>query len=189
MDSPKKKFPISIVIFALIAALFGFGTGLIIINSRSTSDNPVIVLPTSNVHGLAEGSVAPDFTLKTFSGQTVNLKELRGKRVLINFWASWCPPCLRETPDLKAAYNELREENVAFIGIGTQDDTDKLKKFSDDNSLPYTIVEDPKGTVGDRYSVLGLPTTILVDSQGIVRKVFTGPITKDQVMTEVGKLN
>ena len=189
MDTPKKKFPISILVLALIAALFGFGTGVIIISSRPTSDNPVIVLPTSNVHGLAEGSPAPDFTLKTFAGQDVSLKELRGKRVLINFWASWCPPCLRETPDLKAAYNQLREENVTFIGIGTQDETDKLKQFSDENSLSYTIVEDPKGTVGDSYGVLGLPTTILLDSQGIVRKVFTGPITKDQVIAEFGKIN
>ena len=189
MDQPKKKFPISILVLALIAAVFGFGTGLIIIGSRPTSENPVIVLPTSDVRSMAQGMTAPDFTLKTFAGQTVALKDLRGKRVLINFWASWCPPCLRETPDLKAAYNELREENVAFVGIGTQDETDKLKKFADDNSVDYTIVEDPKGSVSDNYGVLGLPTTFLVDSNGIVRKVFTGPVTKDQVIAELGKIN
>ncbi|HEY3340874.1 MAG TPA: TlpA disulfide reductase family protein [Anaerolineae bacterium] len=189
MDKPKKRFPISILVLAAIAAVFGFGTGVIIISSRPTSDNPVIVLPTSNMRTLSEGSSAPDFTLQTFTGQGVTLKDLRGKRVLINFWASWCPPCLGETPDLKAAYNQLREENVAFIGIGTQDETDKLKKFSAENSIPYTIVEDPKGTVGDSYGVLGLPTTVLVDSKGIVRKVFTGPITKDQVIAEFGKIN
>jgi peroxiredoxin len=189
MDKPKRKFPISILVLAAIAAVFGFGTGVIIISSRPTSDNPLIVLPTSNVRGLSEGSSAPDFTLQTLSGQGITLKDLRGKRVLINFWASWCPPCLAETPDLKAAYNQLREENVAFIGIGTQDETDKLKKFSDENSVPYTIVEDPKGTVGDSYGVLGLPTTVLVDSKGIVRKVFTGPITKDQVIAEFSKMN
>jgi peroxiredoxin len=189
MDKPKKKFPVSILVLAAIAALFGFGTGLIIINSRPTSENPVLVLPTSNVQGLAVGSSAPDFTLNTLAGQAVSLKELRGKRVLINFWASWCPPCLAEIPDLKAAYNQLREENVAFIGIGTQDETDKLKQFSGENDLPYTVVEDPKGNVSDSYGVLGLPTTVLVDSTGVVRKVFTGPITKDQVIAELGKIN
>lgn len=178
---------------AAIAALFGIGTGFIIANSRSTADNPVIVLPTSSINMVRENAPAPDFTLNTFAGQSVALKDLRGKRVLINFWASWCPPCVRETPDLKAAYialkAEQKEDNIAFVGIGLQDDTDKLKKFVADNAVPYIIVEDPKGKVGDAYGVLGMPTTVLVDSSGVVRKVFTGPVTRDQVIAEIKKLS
>jgi cytochrome c biogenesis protein CcmG, thiol:disulfide interchange protein DsbE len=187
-DKPKKRFPTSIVVLVVIAALFGFGMGYIIISSRPSGENPVIVLPTSNVIQVGIDEPAPDFSLNTFAGKPVALKDLRGKRVLINFWASWCPPCLRETPDLVAAYKALGDNSIAFVGIGTQDDTDKLKKFADDNQVPYTILEDPKGKVSDAYGVLGLPTTVLVDGNGIVRKVFTGPVTKDQVISEIRKI-
>ncbi len=189
MVQPKKRFPYSILILAAIATVFGFGMGLIIVSGHSTADNPVIVIPTSDVHQLAVGSPAPDFALRTFSGQTVSLKDLRGKRVLINFWASWCGPCQRETPDLQSAYNQLRGQNVVFVGIGTQDETANLKKFVDDNRVTYTIIEDPLGKVGDTYGVLGLPTTVLIDSNGVVRKVFTGEVKQDQVVEELKKLS
>ena len=187
---PKRRFPASIIVLVVIAALFGFGTGYIIISSSSQSsgDNPIIVLPTSNVRQVGLNAPAPDFTLNTLAGQPVALKDLRGKRVLINFWASWCPPCLQETPDLAAAYKALGSDGIAFVGIGTQDETAKLKKFADDNHVPYTIVEDPKGKVSDAYGVIGLPTTVLLDGNGIVRKVFTGPVTQDQVIGEMKKI-
>jgi cytochrome c biogenesis protein CcmG/thiol:disulfide interchange protein DsbE len=190
MAEQNRKFPISIAVIAVIAVVFGLSTAAIIVSSRGAQqDNPVIVLPTVSMRRLGVDIPAPDFTLNTLAGKPVSLKGLRGKPVLINFWASWCPPCLQETPDLVAAYKELGEDKVTFIGIGTQDDTDKLAKFASDNNVPYLIVEDPKGTVGDSYSVLGLPMTILVDSTGTVRKVFTGPVTKDQVVTEMRKLS
>ncbi|MCL4504937.1 MAG: TlpA family protein disulfide reductase [Chloroflexi bacterium] len=189
MSEQKRRLPTSIIVIAIVAAVFGLGTAAIIVKSSpTTQDNPVIVLPTANIRRLGVDTPAPDFTLKTFNGTPVSLKDLRGKRVLINFWASWCPPCLQETPDLVAAYKELGDSGVVFVGIGTQDDSDKLKKFAADNKVTYTILEDPKGSVSDAYSVLGLPTTVLVDSQGIVRKVFSGPVTKDQVITEIKKL-
>ena len=189
MSEQKRGLPASIVVIAIVAVLFGLGTAVIIIKSTpTTQDNPVVVLPTANIRKLGVDATAPDFTLKTFDGTPVSLKDLRGKRVLINFWASWCPPCLQETPDLVAAYNELGDSGVVFVGIGTQDDSDKLKKFAADNKVDYTILEDLQGSVSDAYSVLGLPTTVLVDSKGIVRKVFTGPVTKDQVIAEMKKL-
>lgn len=202
MPEQNRRFPVSIIVIAVIAIIFGLSTAAIIVSSRGQQqDNPVIVLPTVVVRRLGVDMPAPDFTLNTldaegtFSGKPIALKELRGKPVLINFWASWCPPCLQETPDLVAAFKELGADTestigkVTFIGIGTQDDTDKLAKFAKDNSVPYLIVEDPQGTVGDAYSVLGLPTTVLVDSTGAVRKVFTGPVTRDQVVAELRKLN
>ena len=189
MTEQKRQLPVSIIVIAIIATVFGLVTAAIIVSSRGPQqDNPIVVLPTVSVRRLGVDVPAPDFTLNTLDGKPVALKELRGKPVLINFWASWCPPCLKETPDLVAAYKELGQDKVTFIGIGTQDDTDKLAKFAKDNSVPYLIVEDPKGTAGDSYSVLGLPMTILVDSNGIVRKVFSGPVTTDQVVTEMKKL-
>jgi peroxiredoxin len=189
MSEQNRKAPNGIIVIAVIASIFGLVSAAIIVSSRGTQqDNPVIVLPTVNVRRLGVDVPAPDFTLNTLDGKPVSLKDLRGKPVLINFWASWCPPCLQETPDLVAAYQELGASKVTFVGIGTQDDTDKLLKLSTDNKVPYIIVEDPRGKAGDAYAVIALPMTILVDSNGTVRKVFTGPVTKEQVITEMGKL-
>ncbi len=188
MTEQKRRLPASIVVIALVAAVFGLGTAAIIVKSIPTQNNPVIVLPTANIRRLGMNAPAPDFTLKTFDGKAVSLKDLRGKTVLINFWASWCPPCRLETPDLVAAYQELGGSGVAFVGIGTQDDTDKLKQFVAENKVTYTILEDPKGAVSDAYNVLGLPTTVLIDSKGLVRKEFSGAVTKDQVIAEIKKL-
>ena len=185
---PKGRFPASILVLVAIAALFGFGMGYIIISSQPSSDNPIIVLPTSSLQPVGLDKPAPEFTLNTLAGAPVSLKDFRGKRVLVNFWASWCPPCVQETPDLVAAYKALGDNSIAFVGIGTQDETAKLKKFADDNQVPYTIVEDPKGKISDAYGVIGLPTTVLIDGNGIVRKVFTGPVTKDQVIGELKKM-
>jgi len=199
MPEQKRQLPISIIAIAVVAIVFGLVSAAFIVSSRGTQqDNPVIVLPTVNVRRLGVDVPAPDFALAVFApgqtplgrpiGDTIRLADMRGQVVVLNFWASWCPPCLQETPDLVAAYKELGENKVTFVGIGTQDDTDKLAKFANDNKVPYLIVEDPRGEAGDAYSVLGLPMTILVDSKGIVRKVFTGPVTKDQVVAEMGKL-
>lgn len=189
MDQPKRRFPVSLLILAAIAAVFGFGAGLIIVNSRPVEPVAGFSLPTAVTRRLAVNQLAPDFSLNTFSGEPITLANLRGKRVLINFWASWCPPCLKEMPDLVSAYNELRGEGVEFVGIGMQDETAKLKQFVEEQQVPYIIVEDPKGDVGLRYAVLGMPTTVLVDSGGIVRKVFTGAVTSEQVLDEMRKIN
>ena len=189
MEQPKRKFPRSILILAIIAAVFGFGTGIIIILTRPMQNATGFALPTSVTRSLALNKPAPDFTLNTLDGKPFTLQETRGKRVLINFWAAWCPPCLSETPDLVSAYDELRDAGVVFIGIGTQDETAKLKAFVDDKKVPYIILDDGDGKIGDRYAVLGLPTTVLIDSSGIVRKIFTGAVTRQQVIDEMKKLN
>jgi peroxiredoxin len=165
-----------------VGAAFGFGAGLIIAGTANRAQQAVAVPPTAVLRFLRENEPVPDFTLVTLDGRTVRLGDLRGKPVLINFWASWCPPCLRETPALVEAYKELKESGAVFVGIGTQDDTANLKKFVDDNQVPYTVVEDPLGKVSGQYRVLGMPTTFIVDQDGLLRKVFNGEVQKEQVI-------
>ncbi len=182
---PRRRPAWPILILAGIAALFGFGAGLLIATSAGQPAAPISLPAAPVMQFLRENEPAPDFALQTFDGQTVRLSDFKGRPVLINFWASWCPPCKEETPDLIAAYNELKEVNPAFIGIGTQDDTGKLKQFAEQYQVPYLVVEDPLGKVSNQYRVLGLPTTFLIDRDGILRRIINGVVTRNQIITDM----
>ncbi len=190
MNQPTRKRSLwPIVILGLVAALFGFGTGLIIIAaSNRQAAAPAAAQPAPVMRFLRENEPVPDFTLNTLDGRAVSLTDFRGQPVLINFWATWCPPCLEETPELAAAYDALKERGVAFIGIGMQDETSKLRQFVDDHRVPYTIVEDPLGKVGDQYRVLGMPTTFIVDKDGLLRKSIQGAVNQEQIMEALSAL-
>lgn len=183
MNPTPRKRPIwPIVVLAAVGALFGFGAGLLIAGTADRPPQAVAVPATMVMRFLRENEPVPDFTLNTLDGEPFRLGDLRGKPVLINFWASWCPPCVEETPDLVEAYQELEDLGVAFVGIGTQDDTAKLESFVQANQVPYTVLEDPLGTVSGQYRVLGMPTTFIVDRDGRLRKVINGVVKKDQII-------
>jgi len=181
----EKSSPSALILLGVAAALVGVGLAVLVLSSSSAAQrNGLPVLSPSTRALLREGAPAPEFTLNTFDGRPVSLSDLRGKPTLINFWASWCPPCLEETPALVAAYDELKQANpdIEFVGIGTNDDRENLRKFAEDNRIPYLIVEDPDGRVSDAYGVLGMPTTVFVDSSGIVRRIWNGAIMREQVV-------
>jgi cytochrome c biogenesis protein CcmG, thiol:disulfide interchange protein DsbE len=181
-NSPAKRSPLALIVLLLGAVIFGVGAALLVL-SYTQQDVTVSAVPMGSSSLLREGKPAPEFALKTLDGaRTVTLSELRGKKVLINFWASWCPPCVEETPALIEAYKTLNDPNVAFVAIGMQDETANLQKFAIDNGIPYIVVEDPEGKVGDAYGVRGLPTTLFIDSNGIVRGIVNGAVKRDKVI-------
>jgi peroxiredoxin len=190
MNQPIRKRSVwPIIILGVLGALFGFGAGLLIIAvTNRQAAAPAAAQPAPVMRFLRENEPAPDFTLNTLDGRPVSLKDFRGRPVLINFWATWCPPCVEETPELAAAYEALKDRGVAFIGIGMQDETEKLRQFVEDLRVPYTIVEDPLGEAGGQYRVLGMPTTFIVDQDGVLRKSIQGAVTKDQVMEALNAL-
>ncbi len=180
-----RSFPFGLVLLGAAAALVGVGLAVLVLSSSSAAQqNGLPVLSPSTRALLREGAPAPAFTLNTLDGRPISLADTKGKAILINFWASWCPPCLEETPALIAAYNELKQAdpNIEFIGIGTNDDRANLQQFAENNRIPYIVVEDPDGKVSDAYGVLGMPTTVFVDSNGIVRRIWNGAIRKEQVI-------
>ncbi len=172
------------LVLGAVGILVGVGLAVLILSSSTTQPANLPSLSSASTSRLRVGAPAPDFTLSTFDGQTVSLSALRGKRVLINFWASWCPPCLEETPALIAAYDELRrsDPNIEFIGVGTNDDPENLRKFAENNRIPYPVVDDSSSEVSDAYGVLGMPTTVFVDSSGVIQRIWNGAIKQSQVV-------
>jgi peroxiredoxin len=181
----ERKFPIGLVVVVVVGALIGGGLAMLVLGTNTAANRAGgLVIATSSRALLREGQPAPVWTLNTLDGKPIALSEMNGQPALINFWASWCPPCIEETPALIEAYNELKGEGraVEFIGIGTNDEVSNLQKFAANNDVSYVLVADPDGKVSDAYGVLGMPTTVFVDSNGIVRKIHNGAITKAQVL-------
>lgn len=119
---------------------------------------------------LKAGTVAPGFTLKDLDGNTVRLSEFKGKRVVLVFWASWCPDCRAEVPELKEMYAAADHAKVAFVSVSYDRDFDMLKKFASENDLPGIQLFDPAGKkeskVGEAYHVKWIPSLYLIDAKG-----------------------
>jgi thiol-disulfide isomerase/thioredoxin len=117
---------------------------------------------------------APDFTLPTLSGAPIRLAELRGKVVLLNFWATWCVPCRTEMPSLDALYQQYQDRGLAVLAVNVDTlSTAGVEAFMQEVAVTFPIVLDPAWSVARAYRVLGLPTTYLIDRGGnvVIREV------------------
>ena len=126
--------------------------------------------------GILAGQPAPDFTLDLFDGGTLRLSDLRGRWVVLNFWASWCPPCREEMPDLQKAYEAFRDRGVVFVGIAMADAPEDARRFAEEVGITYPVGLDETGEIALAYRVFGLPTTLFVDPEGRVDRVHAGPL-------------
>lgn len=136
------------------------------------------------------GSPAPAFTLKTLVGGTVSLSDYAGRPVFLNFWASWCKPCRGEMSDIVAAYDAHQEQRLQVLAINLTDQermTD-ARKFADELHLPFPVLLDEKGKVRKRYALRGVPTSVFIDAQGIVRLVNPGPITSETIQRGLAEI-
>ena len=134
---------------------------------------------THQSHAPKIGGPAPSFTAKRMDGAgTVNLAALRGKPVVINFWASWCDPCKSEAAALEQAWQRYRSQGVVFLGIDYHDVTGDARTFLAHHGVTYTTLLDGLGAIGDRYGLTGVPETYFIDRKGrIVGEHILGPIT------------
>ncbi len=121
----------------------------------------------------AVGRPAPDFTLPALDGSTFRLSDQRGKPVVLNFWATWCGPCQRELPALQRAA-EHYDGVVVFAGVDQAETAETVQRYVDKLGLTFAIPMDGEQEVGERYGVLGLPTTFFIDESGVIRSIWMG---------------
>lgn len=119
------------------------------------------------------GCNAPDFQALTIEGKTLNLKELQGKVVVINFWFESCAPCIAELPALNKLSDEYKEKDVVFIAFG-KDDTQTIKSFLSKHEFNYQHVASDYNVEQDYCILAGWPTNMVIDKEGVVRKIFSG---------------
>ncbi len=139
------------------------------------------------VRGEAQPSTgpAPDWTLKTFDGQTVKLADLRGKVVVINFWASWCQPCRDEAVFLQNVWNSYKDRGVVFVGIDYVDSESSARDYIKQYNITYLNGPDLGTEISQKYRIKGVPETYFVGKDGNLAGNSLGPITPDSgYMTE-----
>jgi cytochrome c biogenesis protein CcmG, thiol:disulfide interchange protein DsbE len=138
-----------------------------------------------NTLGQVTSGAAPDFTLNTFSGETLALSELRGNAIVINFWASWCIPCRDEAPILEATWREYQERDVVFIGVGYLDTETEARAYLAEFDITYPNGPDIRTLISKNYRIKGIPETFFVDASGEMRDVFIGPINDIELRRRV----
>ncbi|HZG60044.1 MAG TPA: thiol-disulfide oxidoreductase ResA [Anoxybacillus sp.] len=143
------------------------------------------VLATGNekTTGLEIGNAAPDFALKTLEGKEIRLSELKGKKVILNFWATWCPPCQAEMPEMQNFYEKYNKDiEILAVNLTSEDSRDKVDSFIKEYGLTFPVVLDEKGDILTLYKISPIPTSYMIDSEGIIRHKYVGPMTYDQMV-------
>jgi cytochrome c biogenesis protein CcmG/thiol:disulfide interchange protein DsbE len=123
-----------------------------------------------------ESGPAPDFSLTTFEGETITLSDLRGQVVIINFWASWCPPCRDEAAYLEATWRKYQNQGVVFIGVDYVDTEPKALAYLEEFDITYPNGPDVGQRIAQAYHIKGVPETFYVDKAGQLRGVKIGPL-------------
>lgn len=164
-------FVLIIVCIFSVAALVGIRVG--VLHQAAESAKPI------------EGFPAPNFTLPDLNGKKIVLKNITSKNkiTLINFWATWCPPCRAEIPELKKFYRKYSGKSVAILAVSVQEQPKAVKNFARKNGMKFPVLTDTTGKTGDLYQIFSMPNTFILDRKGTIQAVIKGStnlITLDQ---------
>ena len=125
---------------------------------------------------LKPGTAAPAFRLPALAGGEVDFASYRGRAVVLNFWATWCPPCVTEMPSLERLHRVLGPEGLAVVTVSADEDEAELRRFVSEKGLTLPVLRDPGGrAVASVYRTTGYPETFIVDRAGVVREHYVGP--------------
>jgi len=155
------KSKIRLVQFAILASIAG-ATVFFILHSHRPG--PVQV-----------GSTAPDFSLPRLDGRNISLRDFRGRVVVLNFWATWCPPCVEEMPSLISFANQMDAQGITVLGVSVDYDTEALGKFVAGSGIRFPILQDRDQKTANRYGTFMYPETYIIDRNGRISEKLIGP--------------
>lgn len=179
----RKIVPLILVV-AGIALLIA---GMLLLRSRPAQNTQGVVIGKaalisggSNVL-VEEGSPAPDFEITFPDGSRTRLSDLRGRPVLVNFWATWCKFCSAEMPAIQAAYDKYKDEGFVVLAIDSKESNKTVASYVADRSLTFTVAIDATDAIFRKYRGSGWPHSVFVDKQGIISDIYTGQMSPSQI--------
>lgn len=152
------------------------------IQAFGTPVTPAAAPILSGTEGLEIGAAAPNFISTDLDGNAIELSELQGQPVILNFWATWCAPCKVEMPELNAAYTTYQEQNLAILAVNREESPDLIRPyFYEEMGLAFTPVLDEDGLIANLYGILVMPTTYFINPDGFITAVHRGPLSQNQI--------
>lgn len=178
----KKRRILSRLFLVMVFASMLTGCGESIQNESGGSDRKEEI----SYKELGEGDEAPDFTVELVDGESISLSEQRDKIVLLNFWATWCGPCVREMPAFETLAKEYKDE-VYVIAVNCMEDKNTVSKFVKEKGYTFPVAYDVDGEICMKYPSDGIPYTLIIDKEGIVQRIYLGAGTAEEQYEEYKK--
>ncbi len=151
--------------------------------------------PSSNENGASDverapvkGYAAPIFNTAVLSGGETNLQDYVGDVVVVNFWATWCPPCKAEMPGINAFYEAYKDEGVVVLAVNAKEGEELVRPFIEANGFTFPVLLDPMGQIINLYQIRSFPTTLVIDRTGVIQYIHTGMISPQELEAVVGPL-
>src|SRR5581483_9636423 len=167
-DASAAKYQIGARLYLLMALVIALGAFWIWVNRLpEVAATPSIAQPHT-------GFAAPNFTLASTIGETFTLADLKGKVVLVNFWATWCPPCRAEMPAIDAAYRANQDAGFVVLAADQMESADVVNAFGAKYNLSFPLLLDADGSINRKYLIGALPTSFFVDRKGVLRDMMIG---------------
>ncbi|MFC1898978.1 peroxiredoxin family protein [Chloroflexota bacterium] len=141
-------------------------------------------VPEQDNQGFGEFT-APDFQLQNLQGETISLGGLQGSPVLINFWATWCPPCRSEMPYIQEIYEDWADEGLVVLAVNIEEDHKTAEEFMQDNNLSFTVLLDESREVAGSYGISGIPTTFFVGINGMIQDTHIGAFSNTEQIESI----
>jgi peroxiredoxin len=175
-----KKFSLLLVALALLVAVLGCPVN---------SSHPLNGTTPGISKGTNIGNQALDFQLEDLNGQTISLSDLRGRPIILNFWATWCGPCRAEMPYLQQVYDQWQEQGLVLLAVNLKENSSQVNQFMQSNGYSFSVLFDNSGSVGNQYDIQAIPTTFFIDTDGIIQdwKVGSFP-SKAAIETSLSKI-
>jgi len=149
--------------------------GVVMLGPGTPAVTPVNLPP----EGVRVGATAPDFTLKQMNGGTIKLSSYRGvKPVWVNFWATWCPHCKVEMPQMEQLYTQYQSQGLEIVGVDDQEPVSLVDPFFKQGGYTWPVALDETGRVSQQYHISGLPTHIFIGKEGIIKRIVIGSIER-----------
>ena len=186
---PKRKSVTGWMAFFVILLVTGLiWTSMDLPSSENVADTVPMNVGSANTSPEV-GAIAPDFSLTSLDGEQVRLSDYRGKRVIVNFWATWCPPCRAEMPALEEIWQQYDEE-VVILGVDQGESPQLVANFTRVQvPVTFPILLDIDHSIGDGYWVRSLPTTFFIDADGVIQDIHIGgPLTVDFLQEKLAQL-
>ncbi len=168
---------------ARLAWLLLLIAGLVWINATRVRDATLLGPPGQRPPSPQVGFPAPDFSLSNLDGQSVRLADWRGQPLVLNFWATWCPPCRAEMPALQAAAQAYGDQGVRVLGVNQAEDPNPVVGFMQTLGLDFPVLLDRDAAVSQLYRVRSLPTTFFIDREGVIREIVIGGPMSQALLT------